>query len=225
VITLGQAIPNFGKFLESLRGSISLREAAKKSGLSHAYIRDLELEKNRSTNEKITPSPDTLQKLSNAYGYPYKELMIKAGHLVEQDFLTSAAEVEIEIDLTQVYFIEIGMKEILYGNQHAKLKKSIDSLRDFSHFLDDLDEHGFKKVDADMYVNFNCIRNYDERSGSLYFDVSDKGLSVTMSALRQRKYHDLILRKLANNNQTSLEYTFGKTNSNHSALSPADKKS
>ncbi|UJF34399.1 hypothetical protein [Paenibacillus hexagrammi] len=36
---------SFGKFLEQLRGKMSLRKAASKSGLSHAYIRDLELGK------------------------------------------------------------------------------------------------------------------------------------------------------------------------------------
>jgi transcriptional regulator with XRE-family HTH domain len=222
---MGQAIHDFGKFLESLRGGMSLREAAKKSGLSHAYIRDLELEKNRSTNEKITPSPDTLQKLSNAYGYAYNELMIKAGHLIAQDLTLSSISSEVQIDLTDVYYVEIGMKEIIYGNLDSKLTKSICSLRDFSQFLDTLDEHDFKKVDADIYVSFRHIRKYDERSGKLYFDVLGIGYSITMSALRQRKYHDLILRNIANNNQSSLEFSFNKKGISHSSLSPADEKS
>ncbi|NHN31355.1 helix-turn-helix domain-containing protein [Paenibacillus agricola] len=206
---MGQAIPEFGKFLESLRGSMSLREAAKKSGLSHAYIRDLELEKNRSTNEKITPSPDTLQKLSNAYGYLYRDMMIKAGHLVEQDFSSPTTAFDIDIDLTQIYYIEIGMKEIMYGDQKSKLTKNVDSLKDFIQFLDTLEDHGFKKVDSEMYVNFHHIRKYDERSGRLYFDTAGTGVSVALSALRQRKHHNLILRKIANNIQSSLEYSYG----------------
>lgn len=207
---MGQPIPEFGKFLEGLRGSMSLREAAKKSGLSHAYIRDLELEKNRSTNEKITPSPDTLKKLSDAYSYPYTDLMIKAGHLKAQDFGSSASS-NINIDLATVYYIEVGTKEIIYCNQETKVKHSIDSLRDFSEFLEKLDEQEYKKVDADVYANFQHIRKYDEKNGKLYFDALGEGLFVSMSALRQRKYHDLIIRKIANNNQTSLEFTFGKT--------------
>jgi len=207
---LGQAIPEFGKFLESLRGNMSLREAAKKSGLSHAYIRDLELEKNRSTNERITPSPDTLKKLSAAYGYPYTQLMIKAGHLMEQDFTTSTSS-KIDIDLTNVYYIEVGNKEITYCNEEMKVKRNVDSLRDFSMFLDMLDEHGFKKVDTDIYANFQLIRHYDEKNGTLHFDALGIGLFVSMSMLRQRKLHDLILRTIAINNQTSLEFSFGKT--------------
>ncbi|UQZ82889.1 helix-turn-helix protein [Paenibacillus konkukensis] len=189
---------------------MSLREAAKKSGLSHAYIRDLELEKNRSTNEKITPSPDTLKKLSAAYDYPYTELMIKAGHLMEQD-IAGTPTPNIQIDLNYVFYIEVGMKEIIYCNQNSKVTRSIESLRDFSEFLDMLDEHEFRKVDADIYANFQQIRKYDDRNGKLYFDLKGEGIFVSMSALRQRKYHDLILRKIANNNQTSLEFSFGKT--------------
>ncbi|GAA4862289.1 hypothetical protein GCM10023310_47100 [Paenibacillus vulneris] len=207
---MGQPIPEFGKFLEGLRGSMSLREAAKKSGLSHAYIRDLELEKNRSTNEKITPSPDTLKKLSDAYCYSYTDLMIKAGHLKAQDF-SDAPSTNIDIDLATVYYIEVGTKDIMYCNQATKVRHSIDSLRDFSEFLEKLDDLEFKKVDADVYANFQHIRKYDEKNGRLYFDSKGEGLFVSMSALRQRKYHDLILRKIANNNLTSLEFTFGKT--------------
>ncbi|MCS7462242.1 helix-turn-helix domain-containing protein [Paenibacillus doosanensis] len=207
---MGHPIPEFGKFLEGLRGTMSLREAAKKSGLSHAYIRDLELEKNRSTNEKITPSPDTLKKLSAAYDYPYTELMIKAGHLMEQD-IAGTPTPNIQIDLNYVFYIEVGMKEIIYCNQNSKVTRSIESLRDFSEFLDMLDEHEFRKVDADIYANFQQIRKYDDRNGKLYFDLKGEGIFVSMSALRQRKYHDLILRKIANNNQTSLEFSFGKT--------------
>ncbi|NOU98009.1 helix-turn-helix domain-containing protein [Paenibacillus sp. LMG 31456] len=218
---MGEAIPNFGQFLESLRGNMSLREAAKKCGLSHAYIRDLELEKNRSTNEKITPSPDTLKKLSGAYGYPYTELMIKAGHLMEQDFSGSYLT-PIQVDLTAVFYIEIGTKEIYCLNQITRITKSIESLRDFSQFLDLVDEHDFKKVDTNIYVNFQHIRKYDEHLGKLYFDSLGVGLSVKMSEPYQCKYHDLIYPQIATNNNTSYEITFGKNSMLQSLLSSVD---
>jgi transcriptional regulator with XRE-family HTH domain len=210
---VGQPIPEFGKFLESLRGSMSLREAARKSGLSHAYIRDLELERNRSTNDRITPSPDTLQKLSAAYHYPYTELMIKAGHLVNGD-LAAGSSKQVDVDLQKVHFIEIGAKEITYYTANTKLSCSIDSLLDFSTFLDQLEEHLFKKMDTDLYVNFNQIRKYDERRGLLYFDEEEQGNSVTISAIRQRKFHDLMVRKVAVNTSKSLEFSFGKSSQN-----------
>jgi transcriptional regulator with XRE-family HTH domain len=72
-----------GTFLEGLRGKMSLRKAADKSGLSHTYIRDLELGVNRVTKTPIKVTPDSLKKLSEAYNFPYAELMKKAGYLEE----------------------------------------------------------------------------------------------------------------------------------------------
>lgn len=201
---------NFGKFLEGLRGRMSLREAAQKSGLSHAYIRDLELEKNRSTNDKIKPSPETLKKLSEAYNYSYTELMRKAGYLREQ---LSDRHPVVDIDLHHVMYIEVSAKEIIYNAQDVKVIKSIESLVDFTEFLENLDRHGFKKLDNDLFVNLHQVRRYVEREGKLYFDEEAKGKYVTISALRQKRYHDFIIRSVARNNGTSLEFTFGKGSS------------
>lgn len=80
----------FGLFLETLRGKLSLREAAEKSGLSHAYIRDLELGKNRKTKSPINPTPETIRRLAEAYNYDYEELMQKAGYLeYGSDYITN----------------------------------------------------------------------------------------------------------------------------------------
>lgn len=78
-----------GSMLEKLRGKLSLREAAEKSGLSHTYIRDIERGYNRATKTPINPSPDTLEKLAKAYNTSYRELMEKAGYLdssVREDY-------------------------------------------------------------------------------------------------------------------------------------------
>jgi transcriptional regulator with XRE-family HTH domain len=185
---------------------MSLRDVAHKSGLSHAYIRDLELERNRSTNDKIKPSPNTLKKLSDAYNFSYTELMFKAGYLDDND--TQAAIPEI--DLKEVLFIELGAKEITYHLSDSKMVRSVNSLVDFSGFLDKLDEYMFKKVDTDLFVNLRHLRMYLEKEGKLFFDDEGKGSYVVMSALRQKKYHDLILRSIAANTGTSLEYNFGR---------------
>ncbi|MFF0831059.1 helix-turn-helix domain-containing protein [Brevibacillus sp. NPDC003359] len=62
-----------------LNKKYTLRQAAHKSGLSHAYIRDLELNKNRKTGLPIIPTPQALQKLASAYDGSYDELMKLAG--------------------------------------------------------------------------------------------------------------------------------------------------
>jgi transcriptional regulator with XRE-family HTH domain len=210
---------SFGKFLESLRGRMSLREAAQKSGLSHAYIRDLELEKNRSTNDKIKPSPDTLKKLSEAYNYSYTELMRKAGYLRET---STDHHPVVDIDLHHILYIEISAKEITYHAHDVKVIKSIESLVDFTEFLENLDRHGFKKLDNDLFVNLHQVRKYAEKEGRLFFDPEGRGLYVTISAIRQKRFHELILRSVARNNNASLEYQFGKRESNL-LLHPAEE--
>ncbi|EGL18645.1 hypothetical protein HMPREF9413_3347 [Paenibacillus sp. HGF7] len=60
---------------------MSLRDAALASGLSHNYIRELEVNKSRVTLNPIKPSFATLRKLSEAYKYPYEELLKIAGYI------------------------------------------------------------------------------------------------------------------------------------------------
>ncbi|KRF43359.1 helix-turn-helix domain-containing protein [Paenibacillus sp. Soil787] len=198
----------FGKFLESLRGKMSLREAAHKSGLSHAYIRDLELERNRSTNEKIKPSPVTLKKLSDAYNFSYTELMEKAGYLEKEDVQTTN-EQEL-VPMSDTLFIEVSTKEITYHTRIGKVSRSVNSLLDFSHFLDKLEEQGFKKMDTDLFVNLNHVQKYIEKEGKLYFDPLGVSKFVVIAAIRQKKYHELIIRSVANNTGMGLEFQYDR---------------
>ncbi|WP_096199483.1 helix-turn-helix domain-containing protein [Bacillus sp. FJAT-45350] len=85
-----------GKFLEELRGKTSLREVANKSGLSHTYIRDLELGINRKTKAPIRPSADTLKQLAKAYDYPSNELLKKAGYIEEDN--TSSEDLDKKVE-------------------------------------------------------------------------------------------------------------------------------
>jgi transcriptional regulator with XRE-family HTH domain len=52
---------------------LTLRDAAKKSGISSPYVSQIE-------SGKI-PAPRILDKLAKAYGISYEKLMIAAGHL------------------------------------------------------------------------------------------------------------------------------------------------
>lgn len=86
---------------------MTYREAAEKSGISHAYIRYLEIGKRPGTNTPINPSPDMLKGLSKAYNHSYKDLMIKAGYDYE----------------------EINTHEDVL-DEHALLKKAYDNVID-----------------------------------------------------------------------------------------------
>ncbi|GGI45743.1 hypothetical protein GCM10008018_13680 [Paenibacillus marchantiophytorum] len=203
-------LEGFGKFLESLRGKMSLREAAHKSGLSHAYIRDLELERNRSTNEKINPSPITLKKLSDAYNISYTDLMSKAGYLENEQEPKAESGEQDQVEMADTLFIEVSTKEMIYHTRLGQLSRSVNSLLDFSHFLDQLEEQGFKKMDTDLFVNLNHVQKYVEREGKLYFDPLGVGKYVVIAAIRQKKYHDLLIRSVARNTGKGLEYQYDR---------------
>ena len=76
-----------GQFLKKIRDDLgySLREAAKRSGLSHSYIDAIEKGKHPKTKAPVKPSPDTLKALAKAYDYPYEELLKVAGIIEENE--------------------------------------------------------------------------------------------------------------------------------------------
>lgn len=67
--------------LKKLRGRDSLREASKKTGISHNYISIIEKGVDPRTGTPINITPDTLKSYSKGYHYDYEELMKVAGHL------------------------------------------------------------------------------------------------------------------------------------------------
>jgi HTH-type transcriptional regulator, competence development regulator len=69
-----------GILLKKLRGKRTLRDVSEKTGLSHTYIRDLELGIRRATGKPIKPSARVLKKLADAYQYPFEDLMRAGGY-------------------------------------------------------------------------------------------------------------------------------------------------
>ncbi|WP_142829013.1 helix-turn-helix domain-containing protein [Planococcus soli] len=67
---------DFGEKLTEIRKSknLSLREAAKRSKISHPYLSQLESGKNKK------PSPEIIRKLADGLNYSYNELMDLAGY-------------------------------------------------------------------------------------------------------------------------------------------------
>jgi len=72
---------NFGHFLKSLRDRrhMSLRDVERESGVSNAYIAQLE------KGDRPAPSPDILKKLAIAYNVTVRELLLRAGYLDEPE--------------------------------------------------------------------------------------------------------------------------------------------
>lgn len=91
-----------GSFLKQLRGNMTYREAAERSGLSHAYIRYLELGKRPGSNTPINPSPEMLKGLAKAYNHSYKDLMQRAGYAYEETE-DEVPETEEEQKMKEIY--------------------------------------------------------------------------------------------------------------------------
>lgn len=191
-----EANNQFGKFLETLRGKASLRKAANKSGLSHAYIRDLELGRNRTTNDIIKPSPETLRKLAHAYQYPYTDLLKKAGYLEEASIWASSSEIQID----QVWYVEFGIQTVLYVSAEGMKEERVESLVAFTSFIETLIEHHFVKLDNHLFVNLKKIKKYAPSEGKLYFDIYENAPCIVAAAIPQKKYHQTILDYVAANN-------------------------
>ena len=82
---------NFGQFLKSLRERrhMSLRDVERESGVSNAYIAQLE------KGDRPPPRPNTLKKLAKAYNVTVRELLLRAGYLDEPE-VTATEEERIE---------------------------------------------------------------------------------------------------------------------------------
>lgn len=77
----GQDQVTLGSYLRSVRESrrMTLREVEDASGVSNAYLSQLE------TGKIVKPSPHIIHKISSVYGTSYEILMDKAGYLVRTE--------------------------------------------------------------------------------------------------------------------------------------------
>ena len=105
---------------------LSLREAAKKSGVSNPYISQIEA--------GMIPAPRILYQLAKGYGLNFEELMVVAGHLKPkagdipdaENIILSAAK-----DLTEQEKREV-ISFIKYLVFKRKIKGAGDGLKDYS---------------------------------------------------------------------------------------------
>lgn len=110
---------NIGECIKSIRTEkgLSSRELSKRSGVSQAYISQIETGKNSK------PSYDILHKLSQALNTPYLDLMLAAGYYTDEEIryrqeqedyfnsMTPEEFKEYEEDLHDAYLIEEYRKE------------------------------------------------------------------------------------------------------------------
>ena len=75
---------SLGELLKDLRGKESLRDAAKRIGISHTYLRILEKGVDLRSGNPAKATPETLKLISKAYDYPYPKLLEVAG-IIDED--------------------------------------------------------------------------------------------------------------------------------------------
>lgn len=83
ILYKGGTMSNLGELFRQMRQSKnwSLREAAKHMGISYSYLSVLEKGVDPRTKKDSSPKPDTLRVISQAYDYPYEDLMKAAGYI------------------------------------------------------------------------------------------------------------------------------------------------
>lgn len=68
-----------------MRKNLSLREAAEMIGVSHTYLNSLEKGQHPKTGRPVNPSAKMLQRISEGYGIPLEELLMKDDSEKEKD--------------------------------------------------------------------------------------------------------------------------------------------
>lgn len=124
----GNEVRELGDLLIRLRGTLSLREAAKRSGLSYSYISSLEKGKHPRTGAPINPTPEILRNLAKAYNHPYDELMKLAGYSDnKEDPSIEVGKKEVLDRIDKEIFEEIVKLNI---KQKEKLKKLMEIVKE-----------------------------------------------------------------------------------------------
>lgn len=112
----------FGHFMRKLRGQLTLREAAEKSGLSYTYISIIEKGSRPGSNKPLKVTPDSLQKLAKAYEHSYEDLLLKAGYLSGQLTLDYEGEKLITRNST------INEDKEVYRTEREREKNDIEKI-------------------------------------------------------------------------------------------------
>ena len=95
------------KYLKKLRGKLSIRHVAEKTGISNAYLSQLE------GGKRDNPHPDVLKKLAKFYEIPVIEFLKKAGYL--DDIINKEQSYEEKIDSLFQYVT--NRPEYKYGHR------------------------------------------------------------------------------------------------------------
>lgn len=202
---------SIGAHLQALRLSrgFSLRDAAKRSGLSHGYIRDVELGVNRKNGTQIVPMPQTLRKYALAYRTDYTQLLKIAGHLQEAEIDEAPFE-SIELDLSLVLFIQVDKENHVNYHLSSTVFTEIKSLTEYISLEEKLENTNFLRLQYGIYTNLEHIRAFDIQANRIYFDKCMVGKYVELSWIHAQKHFNVISRAIAKNNNSTMQTNLDK---------------
>jgi transcriptional regulator with XRE-family HTH domain len=195
-----------GSYLEALRKSCgySLREAGKRSGLSHGYIRDVELGLNRKSGAQIIPMPQTLRKFADSYRADYFELMRIAGH-IEQTHNNEKIFELVETDLNSLLYIQVDENNRINYHMPDIIYTEEKSLHEYMILEEKLENSSFTRVQSGIYANLNQIRFFDEKNSRIFFSEKMAGKFVEITWIRAQKTRSEINRAIARNSGLDIE--------------------
>lgn len=144
----------FGDEIKKLRKdkNISIRKLGELSGISHAYISQIE------NGKRGNPKPDLIKKLAKALDVRYVDLLIKAGHLPEMDENKKKRIEDSEHE-----------NEKFRSNLGEELEKALRILSDGNLFKKEVDDRiqllvlDFDELPRDTYLAPALLRKYVEK--------------------------------------------------------------
>lgn len=118
------------EIIRDLRGKESLRDAAKRIGISHTYLDTIEKGFDKRSGKPINPTPETLKLISQAYDYSYRKLMLAAGYIEEeQDHEVSVSGQEIKLSPDEYkIFVELKKYPTLFHDLATDPEKKVKEL-------------------------------------------------------------------------------------------------
>lgn len=119
---------DFGSYLKELRikQGLSMRELSRRSGISQAYISQIE------TGKKGVPSPEQLMKMYPYLDIDYMQLMKAAGYvMVDEDFTEEEVEFLKQLDDGIPLLELLKLKPTLDEKEvtHTELELAVDVIR------------------------------------------------------------------------------------------------
>lgn len=109
------------------------------------------------------------------------------------------------LDLREVLYINIEKRNIVYHTLDQKFYHLSTLSELYDHFFD----MGFDLLDKTNLVNMNKIKKLDSKQGKVYFEEAPQEESkyATVAFIKQKMFQNVITRAIANNTNTSLEFT------------------